>query len=59
MTELKPTKRKYRPRSPLRQRAANLMRRGFDVPPSKLEEFTTLKTAGYRVLEIKEMMGLE
>jgi len=55
-------KRKYTKRvvrSPLQIRATHLLRRGFDVPPSKEEEYRTMRTAGIKMAEIKELLGLE
>lgn len=45
--------------SKLRQRSINLIRRGFDVPPSKQEAFDALTRARYRLAEIKEILKLE
>lgn len=44
---------------PIRQRAVRLLRRGFDVPPSKQADFETLRRAGHTTDEIKRLLSLE
>jgi hypothetical protein len=55
-------KRKYvrkTTRTPLQRRATRLLRRGFDVPPSKEGEYKVLAEAGYKLAEIVDMLNLE
>lgn len=55
-------KRKYKKRvvrSPLQIRATYLLRRGFDVPPSKEADYRTMRVSGIKMAEIKEILGLE
>lgn len=55
-------KRKYTKRtvrSPLQVRATFLLRRGFDVPPSKEEDYRTMRAAGIKMAEVKEILNLE
>lgn len=62
LQELPPKKRGRKPgthMSPLKKRAEWLVKRGFDVPPSKEDDYRTLRAAGYTMAEIKEMLNLE
>lgn len=43
----------------LKRRILNLAKRGFDVPPSKLQDFETMKRNGYKVPEIRQILKLE
>ena len=54
-----PTKRKSRPVPALEKRIRNLARRGFDVPPSKQDDWTRLVRAGVPVSERVRILGLE
>lgn len=43
----------------LAQRIRDLARRGFDVPPSRLDEWATLGQKGFSVAERRDIMRLE
>lgn len=43
----------------LKRRVINLAKRGFDVPPSKADDFEVMKRNGYKVDEIKRILKLE
>lgn len=56
--KVRPTNR-HRKNTPLERRAEMLLRRGFDVPPSRQSEYNELRHAGYAMQQIKDMMELE
>lgn len=62
MSTTKTPRGSYKPRkksSPLERRALALVRRGFDVPPSKMSDYNRLLRNNLTALEAKELLELE
>lgn len=51
--------KRHKVRTPIERRATAMIRRGFDVPPSKYEDYMAYRRTGMTSAEIKEIMGLE